>query len=314
VNTEASSTGSTHRIEVRAPAEVVYRILADVSRWPLYFPPTVHAERVAGDDRSERIAIWALAHGELRTWESRRTLDPERLRVTFEQATPTDPVAAMGGAWSVLPTPDGATVVLDHHFRAVDDDPRKLDRIVGAVDANSLAELENLRRVAESAGRPDAEVIDFSDSETVTGSVEQAYDFIYDVNRWPERLPHVQAIDLTEDTPGLQTMRMDTLSPDGSVHTTVSGRVCTPGRRIVYKQTTLPAGLRAHTGEWSFEPSGPGTVTVTSRHQVILDAAAMAVLPTPPASLAEAARTVRNALGANSRATMARARAHVEAG
>ena len=62
-----------------------------------------------------------------------------------------------------------------------------------------------------------------------------------------ERLPHVARVVLTEDTPGLQFLEMDTRTKDGSTHTTKSVRVCFPDTRIAYKQITLPrADVRAH--------------------------------------------------------------------
>lgn len=308
-----TSTEVTHRIEVAAPAQAVYRIVSDVSLWPLYFPPTVRAERVSGDDSGELIRIWALANGELRTWQSRRTFCLAQRRVEFEQVQPREPVAAMGGAWSIEEKGDGlCTVILDHHYRATGDDAANLDRIARAVETNSVAELEHLRRAVERAERENELLLDFSDTETIAGSVEDTYDFIYDVAKWPERIPHVLRIELREDEAGLQYMEMDTRTPDGSVHTTVSGRVCTPSRRIVYKQTKLPPALQAHTGEWVFEPAPGGAVTVTARHQVILDPEGIAALPKPPESLGAARAAVRNALGANSRATLARARDFVE--
>ncbi|MCO1576044.1 aromatase/cyclase [Crossiella sp. SN42] len=313
-STDVTRTEVTHQIDVAAPAEAVYRIVADVSRWPLYFPPTVHAERVAGDDTEERIRICALANGDLRSWESRRRLFPDRHRVEFEQVVPADPVAAMGGAWTVRPNPGGGCViVLDHHYRALGDDPANLARIASAVETNSVAELANLKRVAERAAEEPELLFEFADTVTIAGPVEAVYDFLYDAARWPERLPHVARLDLREDTPGLQHMEMDTRSPDGSLHTTVSGRVCEPNRRISYKQVKLPAALRAHNGEWLFESTSDGQVTVTARHQVFLDPEGIAALPNPPESLAAARTAVRNALGANSRATLAKAREHVEA-
>lgn len=309
-----TSTRVTHRIDVTGPAEAVYRIVSDVTRWPLYFPPTIWAERVSGDDREERIRIWALAQDEVRTWESRRRLRPDAYRVEFEQVRPADPVAELGGAWSVEERGDGVCgVTLDHHYRAAGDDPVNLGRIARAVEANSVSELANLKRVVDGRGREPELLLDFSDSQTIAGSAEDAYDFVYDVAKWPERIPHVQAVDLKEGVTGLQYMKMDTRALDGSVHTTVSGRVCTPSRRIVYKQTVLPPGLRAHRGEWLFEPAHDGTVTVTSRHVVILDPEALAALPKPPASLEAARAAVRHALGSNSRATMAVAKEFVEA-
>ncbi|MCU1470894.1 MAG: cyclase/dehydrase [Glaciihabitans sp.] len=307
-------TEVSHRIDVDAPADAIYRIVADVTQWPLYFPPTVRAERISGDDTDERIRIWALANGELRVWDSHRVLDPAEYRVRFAQAHPRDLVAEMGGAWTVLPGPDGrSTVVLDHFYRATGDDQEILARITSAVDTNSRSELAHLKQSAEGSVDEQGLLLDFSDSLTVNGSLEAAYDFIYAAGEWPERLPHVVRLTVDEAVAGLQVMEMDTRSPDGSVHTTRSGRVCLPPQRIVYKQTVLPPALRAHSGEWHFEPGADGTVTVTSRHQVILDPDGIAKLPNPPATMAAARQAVQHALGTNSRATMDRLRDFVEA-
>ncbi|MEU7213470.1 SRPBCC family protein [Streptomyces sp. NPDC044989] len=308
-----TTTRATHRIDVEAKADAVYRIVADVGLWPLYFPPTVRAERLSWDGVEERIGIWAMADGELRTWQSRRRLHPAARRVEFEQERPRDPVAAMGGSWTLEERGEGCTVVLDHHYRAVDDDPARLARIARAVEHNSTVELDNLRRAVLRAGQEPELLFEFADTETVSGPPEEVYAFLYDAAKWPERIPHVAHVEVREDVLGLQHLRMDTRAPDGSVHTTVSGRVCEPGRRIVYKQTTLPPVLQAHNGEWLVEETGDGAVRVTARHQVILDPEGIAGLAEPPESLAAARDAVREALGANSRATMARARAFAEA-
>ncbi len=310
MTTTDNSTLVTHQVTVKAPAAAVYQVIADVSQWPLCFPPTVRAERVGGDDAEEIIRIWAVANDELRTWESRRWLSASDLRVEFAQTKPGHPVAAMSGTWRIAEDGDGCLVSLDHAYRAVDDAPAALALIARAVDTNSRAELEHLRRAAERSAESGL-VLDFSDSQTMHGSLSDAYAFIYHADRWPERLPHVARVELRENVPGLQRMEMDTRSGDGT-HTTVSYRVCEPGL-ISYKQTILPQALAAHSGQWTFLAGPGGQVTVTSRHQVILDPDGIARLPRPPASLRAARDMVRAALGGNSRATMARAAAHVAA-
>ncbi|MFC8870495.1 aromatase/cyclase [Streptomyces sp. NPDC057148] len=308
------TTRVTHRIDIAAPADTVYRVVSDVSLWPLYFPPTVRAERTQGDDHDEHVRIWAVANQEVRTWESRRRLDRAARRVRFEQTRPSDPVAAMGGQWEVRERGEGAcTVVLDHHYRAVGDDPAALARIAEAVETNSNAELSRLRSAAEGARDEEELLLDFTDTEVIAGSAADVYEFLSDAAKWPERIPHVVRLDLRESGTGLQFMEMDTRSPDGSVHTTVSGRVCTAPHRIVYKQTVLPPALRAHNGEWLLQDVADGTVRVTARHQVLLDPDGIAALPRPPVDLAAARDAVRNSLGSNSRATLARARAYAEA-
>jgi aromatase len=303
-------THSEHAIDIAAPAATVAAVVGAVSSWPTFFPPTVHARRESGDDREETIRIWATANGELRTWTSLRTLSADGRRVDFDQQEPRHPVAAMGGSWRITSDGDGCRVVLLHHYAAVDDDPDVLEKMNRAVDTNSTAELAALKSSAERAAAD--LVYSFADTEVIEGPLDEAYAFVNDCARWPERLPHVARLHVDEPVTGLQMMEMDTRSADGSVHTTVSGRVCFDGERIVYKQTTPPRGLAGHRGEWTFEQRDGGRVLVTSRHTVVLDPDAFASLPNPPADLDEARALVRHALGSNSRTTLAHAKAHVE--
>jgi aromatase len=135
-----------HEIVVSAPAAAVYRLIAEVENWPFVFPPTIHVDHVERGGREERIRIWATANGEAKSWTSRRTLDPERLRIGFRQEVSAPPVAAMGGAWVVEPVSEAASRVrLLHDYRAVDDDPGGLAWIDEAVDRNSRSELAALK-------------------------------------------------------------------------------------------------------------------------------------------------------------------------
>jgi aromatase len=109
-----------HEIEIRAPAEAVYRAIAEVTNWPQLFPPTVHVEYLERGEEQERIQIWATANGEAKTWTSRRVLDPKALRVKFRQEVSQPPVSAMGGTWVIEPISDGESLVrLLHDYRAI---------------------------------------------------------------------------------------------------------------------------------------------------------------------------------------------------
>ncbi|GIJ60418.1 aromatase/cyclase [Virgisporangium aurantiacum] len=298
-----------HEVTIEAPADVVYDIVADVGRWPYAFPPTLHAERVELVGRDERIRIWALANGEVKSWHSRRVLDPDRRRVSFRQEVPAAPVAAMSGEWILRPLDGDRThVTLTHDYRAVDDDPAGLDWIDRAVDRNSTSELAALARAATA---PAGQALDFTDSVEVKGSVADVYEFLYRADAWPERLPHVARVALTEETPGVQTLEMDTGSPDGSTHTTRSVRICWPAGRIVYKQTELPALLGVHTGEWRLT-GGPEVVVASSRHVVRIDPTAVPAVLGPDATVDEAAAKVRAALSTNSLTTLRAAKAYAE--
>ncbi|MEU8763229.1 aromatase/cyclase [Streptomyces sp. NPDC048659] len=296
-----------HAITVAAAARRVFGLIVDVGRWPETFPPTVHVEHVERGDTEERIRIWATANGQVKTWTSRRLLDRERLSVRFRQEVSQPPVAAMGGEWIVEPlSATESRVRLLHDFRAVDDDPEKTEWIRRAIDHNSAAELAALRTAAEQAENRAELVLTFEDTVEFTGDPKAAYAFVDEAGRWPERLPHVARAALAEETPGVQTLEMETRTADGSSHTTSSVRICFPHERIVYKQLVTPALMTAHTGAWLFAEG-----RITSVHTVVLDEDAVTAVLGPDATVADARRFVRGALGRNSGTTMEHAVAHV---
>ncbi len=308
-----------HDIKVDAPASDVYRLIAEVRNWPRLFPPTVYVDQVERAGEAERIRIWATANGQVKNWTSRRVLDPARRRIDFRQEVSAPPVASMGGAWLIEPiSPARCWVRLLHHYRAVDDDPEKLAWIEQAVDRNSRSELAALKANVENTdGGAEALMFSFEDAVTVDGAARDVYDFLNEAGRWRQRLPHVARVVLTEDTPGLQTLEMDTRTKDGATHTTKSVRVCFPHHKIVYKQITLPALMSLHTGCWLVGESAPrsaeaGRLRVSSQHTVVLNQANIRRVLGPDAGVAEARAYVRAALGANSRATLGHAKEYAE--
>lgn len=310
---ESAAQRVRHSVTVKAPAHTVFDLVADVAQWPLVFPPTIHAEQLERTGPDERIRLWALANGEVKTWTSRRSLDRARLSVRFRQEITQPPVASMGGEWSLEACSEQETrVVLHHDYRALDDDPEGLRWIRQAVDRNSRAELDRLRSAVELGGSIDELTLRFEDSVRVRGAAADVYAFLADAARWPERLPHVARLELREDTPGVQEMEMETRTVDGTTHTTRSVRVCFPEHRIVYKQTLLPMAMAGHTGEWLIRDQGDGTVGVTSRHVVLIDTAGAAKALGDRTTVKQAKTVVRTALGKNSRTTLEHARAYAE--
>lgn len=301
-----------HQITVTAPADTIYRLIADVANWPQIFPPSVHVEYVERGESEERIQIWATANGAAKTWTSRRKLDPRALRVDFRQDRSQDPVAAMGGAWVIEAISDGESLVrLLHGYRAVDDDPEKLEWIDRAVDRNSRAELAALKANAELAGGDSALLLTFDDTVQVDGSAKDVYDFLNDADLWAERLPHVARVSMQEDTPGLQVLEMDTRTKGGGVHTTRSVRVAFPHRMIAYKQIEVPALMTLHTGQWTVRENGLG-VSVTSQHTVAINEANIAKVLGQDAGVDDARTFVREALSTNSLTTMRHAKEYAE--
>ena len=300
-----------HQIDVAAPAERVYALIADVGKWPEIFPPTVHAECAEKNGNSELIRLWATANGTAKTWTSRRWHDPERMSVSFRQERSVHPVGGMGGEWVVEPvTESGCRVRLLHSFFAAGDDPADIDWISQAVQRNSTSELNALKTSAELTG-PD-QLFTFEDTVTVDGGAKDVYDFLNEAQLWSRRLPHVARVSLEEETQGLQILEMDTRTADGHVHTTRSVRVCQPYTCIVYKQIVLPALLTLHTGQWLVEERDGAGVSVTSRHTVRINAARIAEVLGDDATMPAAQGSVRNALSSNSLTTLRLAKAYAE--
>ncbi|WP_406436113.1 aromatase/cyclase [Streptomyces sp. NBC_00631] len=302
-----------HEITISAPAAEVYRLIADVANWPRIFPPTIYVDHLERSGNEELIGIWATANGQAKNWTSRRVLDPEGLRITFRQTVSTPPVASMGGTWIIEPAGEGTSRVrLLHDYTAVDDDPAGLAWIDEAVDRNSRSELAALKVNVELATSSAQLTFSFEDTVRVDGAAKDLYDFVNEADRWSERLPHVATVRLSEDTPGLQTLEMDTRARDGSTHTTKSYRVCLDGRKIAYKQTTLPALMNLHTGYWTFRETDEGTFA-SSQHTVVLRPENIEKILGPQAGVAEAREYVQGALSTNSRATLNHAKAYAEA-
>lgn len=301
-----------HTVDISAPAEAIYRLIAEVQHWPRIFPPTIYVDHVEQSERSERIRIWATANGAVKNWTSRRELDPDALRITFRQEVSTPPVAAMGGTWIVEPkSASESTVRLLHDYRAIDDDPEGLAWIDEAVDRNSRSELAALKTNVELAHAAEERTFSFTDTVRINGSAKDVYGFINDAHLWEQRLPHVARVRLTEDAPGLQELEMDTKAKDGSTHTTKSYRVTFAPSKIAYKQVTLPALMTLHTGIWTFTEDDDG-VSAASQHTVVINADNITKILGPDADVAQARAYVHTALSTNSTATLNHAKSYAE--
>jgi aromatase len=304
---------TTHEVSVDAEPEAVYRLIADVADWPHVFGPTVYVDLLLEEEGAQLLRIWATAHGQVHDWTTRRSLDPLERRISFQRIVSKPPVASMSGEWSIAPHgPRTCTVTLTHQFEAIADDPAAVAWIDEAIERNSTVELAALKRSAEPGAGLDGLHFSFSDAEMIQGPSGAVFEFIRRADAWPARLAHVSRVELVEEPGGVQLLEMDTRAPDGTVHTTSSIRLCFPERRtIVYKQTKMPRLMAGHTGRWQFEEDG-GAVFARSWHTVTLDPDGVRAVLGPEADPAEARAMVRKALGANSLATLRRAKEFVE--
>ncbi|WP_171171530.1 SRPBCC family protein [Streptomyces sp. I05A-00742] len=306
---------AAHTVTVRAPAERVYALVAGAEDWPRIFPPMVHVECAERAGRRDVIRVWAIADGTTRGCVARRVLTPERGCIRFRQEVPPPPLAYLGGRWIVEPvSPRSCRVRLLHEFRAVDDDPRQLARIVESVGRRARADLRALRHSAELGCHGDELLLSFEDTVRIGGSADDVYAFVREAQVWSERLPPVAGAALHEGpVRGRTACARDQAAGHGAGGgTAFSARVCFPPRRIVYKQTRLPALMSLHTGSWMFAQCA-GTVTATSRHTVAVDPAGIGAVLGRGAGITQAKDVIRGLLGANSRMTLRSAKEYAEA-
>ncbi|MFB9591280.1 MULTISPECIES: aromatase/cyclase [Streptomyces] len=304
---------TSYSVDVAAPAGVVYALIADTTRWPLFVPPSVHVERLDFDGTRERFGMWATANGTVTSWISRRSLDPVRRTIDFHQEVPTPPATSLGGRWAVEELgADRSRLTLLHRFTARDDDPAGVEWLTRATDANSRDNLHRLKETAELWAKLDGLLLTVEESVRVHGPSELVYDFLYRAGDWPVHLPEILRADVAEDRQGVQLLGMDTRGADGVTETSESVRVCFPhAGRIVFKQTRTPRLLAAHTGEWAVNPDETGTTAVAT-HQVLLREEDIEPVLGPGADLVEARDHVRRALGAASTRVLHLARRHAE--
>ncbi|HEU5473630.1 MAG TPA: SRPBCC family protein [Actinophytocola sp.] len=290
---------TTHDITINAEHHEVFALLARAERWPELFEPTIQVTHVDRRETTETFRIWARAGDQVKTWISVRELDPGASRITFRQTVPAPPIASMSGTWIVERVGPGQTTLrLLHTFSAVGDDPEALAWIERVTDENSRTELANIKAVAE---REKGEVRIFTDSVRIAAAADAVHAFLWQAEHWTDRLPHVGAVRLDNfGTTDIQSLRMTTLSSVG-VHETMSIRITDGTTRIGYKQLDLPPLLDLHLGSWTVR-AGQGETLLTSEHVIRLR----------PEVAGENLDKARNALSANSMATMLIAKSLLE--
>lgn len=295
--------GATHALSCSAPPSVLYDLVADVPRWPAILPHVLHVEHVIRSERADRFQLWALAGDQVRSWFSRRRLDPVAGTIAFEQEHSEPPIRQLAGRWEFRALGDGGSRVELRHWFTLDGSSGH-DQVIAAIDENATRNLATLCRLAALSHPIEDIAFSFADQVTLPVSQAEAYGFIHDSDRWPQILPHVNRVVLAEVRPGVQQMEMDATTADGQTHTTRSLRLCFPAERIVYKQLVPPALLLGHCGAWDFAEHPDGGTVVTARHSVAVDPAAVRDVLGAGHSLADTRTYLRNALGASSMATL----------
>ena len=299
-----------YEMVIDSDLETVFDLVANVERWPQFCPSAVHAEVLHSDEKGDLIQYWSLiGDSAVRTWCSVRRTDRPAHRITFTSMDADPPATEIRGEWVFTELAQNQTrAELRHHVSAADG--ADLGPLLDRIDQDSKEHLDTLRVTAERRAELDELVLSFTDPLFISGAVEDAYDYLYRADLWPERIPHVVGLAMTEDVPNIQFFDMDTAGPDGSVHTVRSVRVCLPPGLIVYKQISLPAMLDAHTGHWRFTETPEGVIA-EARHTSTIKPSALSLLGNGT-TVAEARRFLRRLLSSNSMSNLRLAKAFAE--
>jgi aromatase len=298
-----TDSGTVHAISVPAPADDVFRLVANVEDWPLLFEPTL---RVKVLDRQltstgqvrEQLRIWAMVNGEIRNWISFRELDSSARSISFRQNHAHPPLSRMGGAWRIFSENSGTRVELSHHFTLQTESAETRDWVLAGIDENSQRELHALKRVCTGPHRV-ADLLVETDDRLEIPTNSRVFDFIRQADLWPTRLPHVASVDVDQLDPSTQRLEMTVDTGDGANHTTTSIRLLRPSNLIVYKQVKPPKTLLGHYGEWIFQLQD-GQQHVVSRHRALLNPDCLL----PHETLADARERIAELLVCNSRRTL----------
>ncbi|MGW2524609.1 aromatase/cyclase [Streptomyces sp. NPDC001617] len=299
-----------HSMSINADFETVFDLVADVERWPQFHLSSVHAQVVHANEKGELVQHWSLAGDcAVRTWRTVRRTDRPGRRITFTYMDVDAPATGIRGEWVFTELAQNRTRVELHHVVEAPADA-DLGPLLDRINLDSEEHLATLRDTAERRAELDELVVSFTDPLFIAGSVEDAYDYLYRADLWPERIPHVVGLAMTEDVPNVQFFDMDTKGPDGSTHTVRSVRICLPPNLIVYKQISLPAMLDAHTGHWRFTEAPEGVVA-EARHTSTIKRSALPLLG-GATTIGEARRYLRRLLSGNSMSNLRLAKTFAE--
>lgn len=143
-----------NRIVIRAPVERVYRLGAEVERWPALLPH-YRWVRVLEARAAERVVEMACWRDRIPLrWTAVQRLEPEGPRILFRHVRGV--TTGMEVAWRFRPVADGVEVRIEHELalRWPLIGPAAADRIIGPFFISNVAgkTLRRIKQLAEAGG------------------------------------------------------------------------------------------------------------------------------------------------------------------
>ena len=117
-----------------------------------------------------------------------------------------------------------------------------------------------------------------SEDALIEASVDEVYKGLYQVEFWPEKLPHVRRIDKAYDDGLFQKFEMEVEGSNGSIISVHSIRYC-ERNRIRFFQPVPPTFMQYHCGEWILQPFSGNITHLLTRHYWHLSASAVEAFP-----------------------------------
>ncbi len=288
---------ASHSVVCRAPAARVHQLISRTEDWPAVLTPCEAVRVLRRDGRTELVEITARLHGRRMTWQSRRTVRPELLGVDAELLQPMPLVADMRTTWRVFALDAARCVLLLEHDYALCEEVRGLvegvtthaeaaEFIASAVDANSLAELADLRETAEASPSP----VEAGSTATPDGSAtsrdhamrhsvlcgapaDAVYRVVRDTSLWPRLFEACTAADVVAGEGDVEVVRIGAVQ-QGRPVAWETRRHHLDGIHRVYYELPVPMPLlESMSGEWRVIPIGPREclLTVDRRWRVLAD-------------------------------------------
>lgn len=214
-----------HTIEIAVDRQLAFQFCLEVEKWPDYFEPCKAAKVIFQDEDQQLIEITAMAGQELLTWQSERMLDNENAIIYFQQPKPNKLFDRMAGSWHFYSTERGTLVSLEHCFELENDDEECLEKARHIVDENSNKELAAMKSILESlkqelnaadnstADSQGEKSLIFSDTMFIKAPISSVYSRLKQVDKWPDFLPHCQAIKILYDDGVYQEFMMTVVTP-----------------------------------------------------------------------------------------------------
>jgi C7-C12 aromatase (ARO/CYC) len=298
-------------VVVEAPATAVRGLVEDFVGWTQLHKTAVHAEILEDNGTEKLIQHWEVAdEHSVRTWKVRLTKEADGSRISFAHVGAESPFASLGGAWTFQEKDGKTAVTLRHEFTLADDQEGLLDEVTARLHEGNQDYLQVLGHAAENREELEQLIIRFEDPLFIAGDIKDVYDYLWEADKWEERIPHIAKLELEQPADDVQFFNMDTSTPDGSTHRTRSVRIAIEPHIIVYKQTELPALLDGHTGHWKFTQTPEGVIA-EARHTATIKPSALHILG-EGTTVQDARNYLRRVLSANSMSNLRLAKAYAE--